>query len=372
MLAGRRGGGKFRPRLPAPEAALQCPPDPEGRRLPTIAIASPLEAEHVDRIRAVDPAVEVLYFPELLPRTRYVADHKGAPMQRTPAQQARWRDMLGRADILWDLPGAKDVPFCTGLRWIQTTSTGVGQSVIKLGLRDDVLVTTARGVHARSLAEFVFMALLLHWRGLRHLEVEQRAHRWNRYCGEGVAGRTLVVLGAGDLARGCAQVARAFALHVVAVASNAARRRMDENLFDEIVPVAHLHAALAHADALVVAVPHTPATEGLVDAAAFAALRYGAAVINIARGQVIDEDALIAALQAGRVGFAALDVARTEPLAEDSPLWDMPNVLISPHSASTVLTENAAITDIFVHNLRCWLDGRREAMRNVLDRSLMY
>ena len=118
--------------------------------------------------------------------------------------------------------------------------------------------------------------------------------------------------------------------------------------------------------------PHTPLTEGLLDAAAFAALRPGAAVINIARGQVVDEDALIAALRLGRVGFAALDVARTEPLPDDSPLWDMPNVLISPHSASTVLAENAAITDIFVHNLRCWLDGQRGAMRNVLDRTLMY
>ena len=87
---------------------------------------------------------------------------------------------------------------------------------------------------------------------------------------------------------------------------------------------------------------------------------------------MVDEDALIAALQSGRVGFAALDVVREEPLAEDSPLWDMPNVLISPHSASTVLTENAAITDIFVHNLRLWLDGRAGEMRNLLDRHLMY
>jgi phosphoglycerate dehydrogenase-like enzyme len=340
--------------------------------LPTVAVASPLEAEHVERIRAAGPGVEVLYCPELLPRTRYVADHKGAPMKRTAKQQAEWRAMLGRAEILWDLPAAGDVPFCKRLRWIQTTSTGVGQSVAQLGLPEDVLVTTARGVHAGALAEFVFMALLLHWRGLRHLEVEQRAHRWNRYCGEGVAGRTLVLLGAGDLARGCARVGRAFGLRIVAVASNAAKRRIHEDLFDEIVPVARLHAALAQADALVVVVAHTPATENLVDAAAFAALRHGAACINISRGQVVDEAALIAALGSGRVGFAALDVALREPLAEDSPLWDMPNVLISPHSASTVLTENAAITDIFVHNLRCWLDGRYDAMRNVLDRSLMY
>jgi phosphoglycerate dehydrogenase-like enzyme len=340
--------------------------------LPTVAIASPLEAEYVARIRAVDPALEVLYVPDLLPPTRYVADHKGAPMQRDPGQQARWRDMLGRAEILWDLPAAADVPFCTRLRWIQTTSSGVGQSVHRLGLPAEVVVTTARGVHAESLAEFVFMALLIHWRDLNHLRLEQHAHRWNRYCGEGMAGRTMVLLGAGDVARGCARVARVFGLYTIAVARTAAKRRTHNDLFDEIVPTASLHEVLGRADAVVVAVPHTPLTEGLMDAAAFAAMHRGAVFINIARGQVVDEDALIAALASGHLGFAALDVVREEPLAETSPLWDLPNVLISPHSASTVLTENAAITDIFVHNIRLWLDGRQAEMRNRLDRHLMY
>ncbi|QYU69516.1 hypothetical protein J4558_05070 [Leptolyngbya sp. 15MV] len=97
-----------------------------------------------------------------------------------------------------------------------------------------------------------------------------------------------------------------------------------------------------------------------------------AAFVNIARGQVVDEAALIAALRSGRIGYAALDVAEVEPLPADSPLWDMPNVLISPHSASTVAAENARITDIFLHNLGCWLDGREQDMRNVLDAGRMY
>ena len=337
----------------------------------TVFIASPLEAEHVARIRAVDPALEVLYAPELLPPTRYVADHKGAPFTRDVAQQLRWRELLGRAEILWDLPAPEDVAHAARLRWIQTTSTGVGQAVAKLGLRE-VLITTARGVHARPLAEFVFMALLAHWRGLRHLDAEQRAHRWERYCGEAVAGRTLVTVGAGDLAFGCARLAKAFDMRVVAIARDAAKARAHGALFDAIATVGELHAALATADAVVVCVPHTPATERLIDAAAFAAMRPGIAFVNIARGQIIDEAALIAALRSGRVGFAALDVAEVEPLPEESPLWDMANVLISPHSASTVSSENAGITDIFVHNLRCWLDGRIDAMRNVLDKALMY
>ena len=153
---------------------------------------------------------------------------------------------MGQADILWDLPAPEDIAHAARLRWIQTTSTGVGQAVAQLGLAErDILVTTARGVHARPLAEFVFMALLAHWRGLRHLETEQRAHRWERYCGEGVAGRTLVIIGAGDLARGCARVAKAFDMRVVAVTREPAKARAHGALFDEVRPIGELHAALA-------------------------------------------------------------------------------------------------------------------------------
>lgn len=339
----------------------------------TIMIASPLEAEFVARIRAVDPRLSVLHAPDLLPEPRYVADHKGKPLARTPAQQARWHAMIGQADILWDLPSAEDLPFATRLKWIQTTSTGVGPAIAALGLgTSDVLVTTARGVHAGPLAEFTFMALLAHWRGLAHLQSEQAAHSWVRYCGEEVAGRTLVIIGAGDLARGCARLARAFDMRVIAIGRDPGKPRAHNDLFDEVRPLPGLHAALAEADAVVVTVPHTAATENLIDPAAFAAMRPGTAFVNIARGQVVDEQALIAALARGHLGFAALDVARTEPLPGDSPLWDLPNVLISPHSASTVTTENRKITDIFCHNLRCWLAGDRAAMRNVLDKALLY
>jgi phosphoglycerate dehydrogenase-like enzyme len=341
----------------------------------TIFIASPLEAAHVETIRQVDPArLSVIHQPDILPPTRYVADHIGAPFQRNDDQARRWRDGLAAADILWDLPRVKaEIACATRLKWVQTTSTGVGQLVRMLGLQDsDVLITTARGVHAGPLAEFVVMTLLAHWRGLRHLDAEQKAHRWTRYCGEEVAGRTIVIIGAGDLARGVARLARALDMRVVAVARDPAKSRAHGTLFDEIVPRAALHQALARADATVVTVPHTPETEHMIDAAAFAAMRPGSAFVNIARGQVIDEAALIAHLRSKHIGFAALDVATVEPLPAENPLWDLPNVLISPHSASTVTSENAKITEIFCRNLRAYLDGRRDAMINLLDKQRMY
>jgi phosphoglycerate dehydrogenase-like enzyme len=110
----------------------------------------------------------------------------------------------------------------------------------------------------------------------------------------------------------------------------------------------------------------------MIDEAAFRAMKPGIAFVNIGRGQVVDEEALIGHLRSGHVEFACLDVAAVEPLPPGSPLWDLPNVLISPHSASTVTTENNKITEIFCHNLRCYLDGRTNDMKNIFDKQLMY
>ena len=340
-----------------------------------IFITSPLESVNVERIRQVAPdRLEVVYEPDLLPQTRYVADHVGRPFTRTPEQELRWIAALASADILWDLPRKPgDLAVSKRLKWIQTTSTGVGQMVQALGLdKSDVVVTTARGVHAGPLAEFAFMALLTHWRGLAHLQAEQQQRRWTRYCGDEVAGRRIAIVGAGDLARGIAQRARAFELHVTAIGRTAGKGRSHDGLFDEIKSRDGLHAALAQADATIVTVPHTTETERMIDGAAFAVMKKSSAFINIARGQVVDEAALVEALRSGHLGFAALDVATVEPLPQDSPLWTLPNVLISPHSASTVASENTKITEIFCQNLRCWLDGRFDAMRNVFDKRILY
>ncbi len=339
-----------------------------------LLIASPLEDEHVARLRALAPdRLQVLHDKTLLPTPRFPGDHQGGPFQRSPQQQARWQAMLTRATVLYGLPDPADLPFLSRLAWVQTTNAGVGPAVARLGLdRAGVLVTTARGVHAGPLAEWVFMALLSHMRGLDHLKAEQAYARWERHSGEDLAGRTLVLIGAGELARACARVARAFDMRVVAVARDPARPRPHNAQFDAVMPATELHVALGMADFLVMTAPHTPATEAMLDAAAFAALKPGALFINIGRGQTVDHDALVEALRSGQVAFAALDVTDPEPLPPGHPLWSMPNVLLSPHSASTVRRENARITQIFAHNLACWIDARRADMRNILDTRLMY
>ena len=141
---------------------------------------------------------------------------------------------------------------------------------------------------------------------------------------------------------------------------------------DAVYGPGELHQALGRADYVVLAMPHTPQTERMIDARAFAAMKPGVVLINIARGQVVDEEAMIANLRSGHIAFAGLDVAMVEPLPDSSPLWDFPNVLICPHSASTAPSENGKIVAIFCRNLDAFLAGRPNDMINALDKQRRY
>jgi phosphoglycerate dehydrogenase-like enzyme len=345
----------------------------------TIFIASPLSQDLVDQIRAVDPMrVDVIYEPDLLPRMRFASDHIGVPAIRTPQQQSRWRDGLAKADILWDFPandpdGGGGLAYALRVKWIQGTSAGIGQKVKSLGLQDShIICTTARGVHGSQSAEFVFLALLMHVKNARHLETAQREHRWAEYCTDELAGKTLAIVGAGHMASCVAALGKAFQMRVIATARRGTAERAHALAIDAFFPSAELHAMLGEADALVITLPHTPETERLIDRQALAALKPGAAFVNIGRGQVVDEKALIEALRSGHIAFAGLDVMEVEPLPASSPLWDMSNVFISPHSSSVVPALHARVVDLFCYNLRCYLDGRLADMRNVLDKRELY
>lgn len=333
-------------------------------------IASPLEPEHVDRIRAVDPRIELLHDPDLLPRPRYVADHAGVPMTRTAQQDARFLQMLGRAEVVFDFPSGhlRDLAaVAPRLRWLQATSAGIGQFVQRQGLdRTDITFTTASGVHARPLADFCLMAMLMFAKNYAWMERDKKAKRWERYSGEELTGKTLAIVGIGRVGQAVARHGKRMDMRVTGMRRSDAPVPDIDKLFDRV----DLHEMLRVADFLVLAAPHTPETEGIIGERELAVLKPTAVLINIGRGALVDEDALIRALEEKRLAGAALDVFREEPPPQDSPLWDMPNVIISPHSASTVAQENARITEIFCDNLRRYLSGR--PLRNVLDKKKLY
>lgn len=342
-------------------------------RITNVLIASYLEPEYVERIRATD-GVRVVYEPSLLPAPRYACDHVGHPLRRFAADEARWRQHLAWAEVMFDF----DYTNLRGLaglipnvRWIQATSTGIGQTLLRSGLIDAPIVfTTARGIHARPLAEFALLAMLWFAKDGFRMVRDQVAHRWQRYCGRTLRGATAAVIGMGTIGREVARCCRFMGMRVLATRRRAETVDDLQGLVDRLVPVSALTTILPEADFVVLAVPHTPQTERLIGARELRAVKPGAVLINLARGAVVDEPAMIEALRDGRLGGAALDVLVAEPPAADNPLWDLPTVLLSPHSASTVAGENAALADLFCENLRRYRRG--EPLLNVFDRDRLY
>ena len=338
-----------------------------------VVITSPLEEDVVRAVADVDPRLDVVYEADLLPAPRYPADH-ALPSVVTDEARARWEGLLDGAEVLFDFGPLELAPRLASrprLRWIQATSAGVGQFAARVGLTESaVTITTASGVHARPLAEFVLMAMLMFGKGAFRLAADQRAHRWERYAGQEVAGTVVGVVGVGRIGREVARVARALDARTVGVVRAPDGRTAAEFNLDALLPVERLDDLLPDVDYLVLCAPHTTETERLLTAERLALLKPSAVLINIARGAVVDEEALVAALADGRLRGAALDVFAREPLPPESPLWDLPNVLISPHSASTADNENRKIADLFRENLRRYLDGR--PLLNVLDKRLLY
>lgn len=347
-------------------------PTPTAKDSVRIAIATPLRQELCDRIAAVDPRVEVVVDHELLPPMRYPADHAGDPdFARTPAQQERFEQMLRSADIVYGIPDldpaqiAATVRANPGLRWLTTMAAGGGAAVAAAGLTpeelDRVTFTTSAGVHGVPLAEWALFGIMAGAKELPRLLADQASHTWpQRVASRPIEGSTVLVLGLGGIGEQVARLSRALGMRVLGASRSGSPVEGVESH-----KVGDLPAIIGEADHIVVTLPGTPHTQGLLGDDLLSRAKPGVTVVNVGRGTVIDEPALVAALTDGRVGFAALDVTAVEPLPADSPLWDLPNVLISPHTAALDAREEERIADQFCDNLRAYLDGR--PLVNVVD-----
>ena len=336
-----------------------------------ILIASYLEPELVDLIREAFPDLSVVNRPDLIGTPRYIADHT-AKVERIPAQEAEWRSLLAQADVLFDFDysNIELLPeLAPNAKWVQATSAGIGQFVKRnrYSERTSWIMTTASGVHARPLAEFALMAMLMFAKNYVYLFDEKEKKHWERYCAAELHGSTAMIVGLGSIGREVALKAKAFGMRVIGTRREPSR---PVEGIDLLFPASQLGEYLPQANYVVLATPHTTETENMIGAREIALMKRGAVVINLARGVVIDEGAMIEALASGHLGGAALDVFRVEPLPESSPLWDMPNVIVSPHSASTTDTENHKLVDLFCDNLRRFRAG--EPLKNVLDPQRLY
>ena len=341
----------------------------------SVVIASYFEEEYVERIRGVSDGLRVLYREDLVPPPRWPGDHVGPPgWQRSEEGEGEFLEMLGEAEILYDFPRGhvKDLTqVAPGVRWVQGSMAGAGEVAKAAGLvGTDVIVTTAGGVYSGALAEFALMAMLQHAKDLDGLRRDKAAKRWDQRPVGTLQDKTLCLIGTGSIGRAVAERARPFGMRVLGVKRTV--RESDEawGYTDELYATRDLRDALGGADYVVATLPLTPETERLLDARAIGKMKDGAYFVNIGRGKVVDEGALVEALRGGRLSGAALDVFEEEPLPGESPLWGLESVIVSPHSTDVIEGINTLQTDLFCENLRRYLAG--EPLVNELDKDLGY
>jgi phosphoglycerate dehydrogenase-like enzyme len=337
-----------------------------------VAIAAPVPSGVTELITSREPRLELLYDQDLLPPMRHPADFNGDPsFRRTSEQQRAYEALFDAADALYGIPDVdadalrRAVRANHRLRWVHTMAAGGGATVKAAQLSEDelrrVVFTSSAGVHRDPLAEFALFGVLAGAKQLPRLNAQQRARDWSdRWLMGQLSEQTVLVVGLGGIGGRVVELLAAFGATIIGTSR---RHRAMSGV--ELIHPDDMASVAGRLDAVVTTLPGTDATAGLLGAAFFGALKPGATVVNVGRGTVIDEPALIAALESGQVGFAALDVFAVEPLPPESPLWSMPNVLVSPHSAALSVHEDRRIAELFTENASRLLDGR--PLLNVID-----
>jgi phosphoglycerate dehydrogenase-like enzyme len=255
------------------------------------------------------------------------------------------------------------------LRWVHTGWAGLDGTLFPALVESDVVMTNSRGVFSASLGEFAMAGILFFAKDLRRMLGNQATARWEPYEVEEVRGRTLGILGYGDIGRAVAARGKGLGLRVLALRRDAAASRGDP-FVDEVVPPERRLELIARCDYVVLSLPGTPETRGFFGAAEIAAMKPTAVLVNVGRGTTVDEPALVAALTARRIRGAALDVFAEEPLPAEHPLWRLDNVLVSPHTADRTATWRDEAMQLFLENLGRFRRG--EPLANRVDKRRGY
>lgn len=345
--------------------------------VPTAIAVSPIlsarvRSQDLDRIRAAAPGSRIVNLS-----VEGLAD---GPIEDIEVLLRGWLSAEAFDRLLARAPG---------LRWVHSATSGVERALTPAARDRSITVTNARGVFTRPIAEHVLMLILAISRRLPQLLELQRERTWQPLQGVELRELTVGIVGYGSIGRAVASLAGAFGASVIALrrhperdepvgsgsatpggaAGPGVRDGDDDFPFApapaRIVGPDGLHALLAASDIVVLAAPLTPATENMIDAAAIAAMGSEAWIINVARGRLIDDAALIDALREHRIGGAALDAFREEPLPPTSPFYDLGNVIVTPHTAWSSARVLDRSIDLFCENLRRYADG--DDLRNVVD-----
>lgn len=241
------------------------------------------------------------------------------------------------------------------LAWIHSLSAGIEGLLFPALVESPVTLTNSAGVFARSLAEFALGGMLYFAKDLSRMKRQQAAREWTCFDVDELHGRTLAIAGYGSIGRAAAARARAFGLRIHALRRSGPG---DDPLVDRWFTHESLDPMLATADYLLISAPLTPETRGLIDARRVGLLPPHAVIINVGRGPVVDEAALVEALRSKRIRGAVLDVYDTEPLPGAHPFWELDNVLLSPHTADHTATWLTEAMEFFIGNFERWAAGQ--------------
>ena len=313
-----------------------------------IVLCYPVESRHVEQIAQIVPNAEIV-----------------AAGQQRIAEEILAADIFcghAKVPVPWD-----DVVKAGRLRWVQSTAAGVDHCLVPSVVDSDILVTSASGVLADQVAEHAVALITALTRNLPTFFRAQQKHEFVRLPTGDLTDSTVGIVGFGGVGRRLAELLAPFRTRILAT-----------DLFPwnkpahvaELWPAEKLPDLLAESDIVILAVPLTEQTRGLFNRDAFAQMKPGAFFVNVARGQIVVEADLVAMLREGHLAGAALDVTHEEPLPVDSPLWDLPNVLITPHVGGQSAKRIDRMTDFFCENLRRYLAG--QPLHNVVDKQLGY
>lgn len=312
-----------------------------------IVLCYPVGAEHLAQIAAIAPAAELI-----------------------DAGQQRVAEEILEADIFCGHAKVHPVPWDEvvrrgRLRWIQSSAAGLDHCLTPSVIESDIVVTSASGVLADQVAEHTLALITGLLRGLPvFFRAQQKKEFIRRPTGD-LHRATIGIVGFGGNGRRLAEVLRVFRGRIVATDVFPSDK---PDYVESLWPADRLNDLLSVSDIVILAAPLTDSTRGMIDAAALACMKPSAILINMARGPLVVEADLVEALQSGRLAGAGLDVTEIEPLPPDSPLWSMPNVIITPHVGGQSATRSDDMTQFFCENLRRWVDG--QLLLNLVDKRL--
>ncbi len=267
--------------------------------------------------------------------------------------------ILAEADVIYGARIPQDLTERTPrLKWVQVMSAGV-ERYLDAGLRKSpVTLTNVSGIHATPIGEFCLGQMLMFAKGAAQCFDMKQQKEWRWFTPVVLRDKTVGIIGLGEIGREVARLSKAFGMRVIATRRSTKRETRARNV-DVLLPAGGLHRALAESDFVIIALPYTKETDGVIGEAEFEAMKTTAYIINIGRGAIIDEEAMIHALSENRIAGAGLDVYTTEPLPRSSKLWELPNVLFSPHVSGGMENYTAKATDLFCRNLERFVAGKR-------------